>query len=274
MSLDTGSSAHAAALRPTVANRRFASIRTILALMLREMATTYGRSPGGYLWAVLEPAAGIALLTVIFSIGFKSPPIGTNFPIFYATGMVPFLLYMDVSGKVSLSIVFSKPLLGYPSVKFLDALIARFLINFITQLLVAYVIFAAILLMFETRTVLDIPKMGLSLAMAGALAFGIGTMNCFLMTMFPVWKRIWNIVNRPLFIISCIFFVFDTIPEPYRSYLWYNPLIHVVGMMRDAFFPSYHATYVSPVYVFGLSLSLTVFGLVFLARYHRDLLND
>lgn len=274
MSLQTGSSAPAAALRPTGANRRFASIRTIVALMLREMATTYGRSPGGYLWAVLEPAAGIALLTVIFSIGFKSPPIGTNFPIFYATGMVPFLLYMDVSGKVSLSIVFSKPLLGYPSVKFLDALIARFLINFITQILVAYVIFAAILLIFETRTVLDLPKMGLSLAMAGALAFGIGTMNCFLMTMFPVWKRIWNIVNRPLFIISCIFFVFDTIPEPYRGYLWYNPLIHVVGMMRDAFFPSYHATYVSPAYVFGLSLSLTVFGLVFLARYHRDLLND
>ncbi|MEL6475009.1 MAG: sugar ABC transporter permease, partial [Pseudomonadota bacterium] len=33
--------------------RRFASLRSIIALMLREMATSYGRSPGGYLWAVL-----------------------------------------------------------------------------------------------------------------------------------------------------------------------------------------------------------------------------
>ncbi|MEO0656736.1 MAG: sugar ABC transporter permease, partial [Pseudomonadota bacterium] len=73
--------------------RRFASLRSIIALMLREMATSYGRSPGGYLWAVLEPAAGIAILTLIFSFAFIGPPIGTSFPMFYATGMVPFLAY-------------------------------------------------------------------------------------------------------------------------------------------------------------------------------------
>ena len=41
--------------------RSFASLRCVIALMLREMATTYGRSPGGYLWVMLEPIAGIAL---------------------------------------------------------------------------------------------------------------------------------------------------------------------------------------------------------------------
>ena len=45
--------------------RRFASLRAIAALVLREMSTTNGRSPGGYLWAILEPAAGIALLTIV-----------------------------------------------------------------------------------------------------------------------------------------------------------------------------------------------------------------
>ena len=34
---------------PQTKPRRFATLRTVLALMLREMATTYGRSPGGYL---------------------------------------------------------------------------------------------------------------------------------------------------------------------------------------------------------------------------------
>ena len=29
------------------------------------MGTTYGRSPGGYLWAILEPVAGIALLSTM-----------------------------------------------------------------------------------------------------------------------------------------------------------------------------------------------------------------
>ena len=99
-------------LKPLHARRKFATPRAIVALMLREMATTYGRSPGGYIWAVLEPAAGIALLTAIFSLGFRSPPIGSNFPIFYATGLVPFLAFIDVTNKTAASVTFSKPLLA------------------------------------------------------------------------------------------------------------------------------------------------------------------
>ena len=40
--------------------------RTVVALMLREIATTYGRSPGGYVWALADPILGIALLTLVF----------------------------------------------------------------------------------------------------------------------------------------------------------------------------------------------------------------
>ena len=62
--------------------RRFASLRAIGALILREMSTSNGRSPGGYLWAVLEPAGGIALLSLVFAAAFRNPPIGISFPMF------------------------------------------------------------------------------------------------------------------------------------------------------------------------------------------------
>ena len=259
---------------PDGATRRgFPTIRAVVALILREMSTTYGRSPGGYLWAILEPAAGIAVLSLVFSVGFRNPPIGTNFPMFYATGMIPFIFYTDICNKLSQSLNFSRQLLAYPSVTYVDALLARFILNALTQLLVGYVVFSALLLFYETRTTLNMDQIVLAYAMAASLAMGIGVMNTVLISMFPIWQQIWSIVNRPLFIISGIFFVFETIPEPYRSYLWYNPLVHVVGTMRSAFYASYEATYVSPVYVFGLSLTLLVMGLVFLRRYHRDIIN-
>jgi len=135
---------------PKQTRRSFASLRTIGALVMREMATTNGRSPGGYIWAVLEPAAGIALLSAIFALGFRNPAIGTNFAIFYATGLVPFLLFMDLSGKIALSLLFSKPLLSYPAVTFIDAILGRFIVNLLTQIMVSYVVFVGILLMFET----------------------------------------------------------------------------------------------------------------------------
>ena len=90
--------------------------RAVMALILREMATSYGRSPGGYAWAVLEPLAGIAPLTVVLSVAFHAPPLGSSFALFYATGLVPFLFYNEISTKVAQSINFSRPLLAYPSV--------------------------------------------------------------------------------------------------------------------------------------------------------------
>ena len=119
--------------------RKFRSGRTILALMLREMATTYGKSPGGYLWAVLEPVAALAMFSLGFSIMFSAPPIGNSFPMFYATGFLPFTLFNNTANKIAGAITFSRALLAYPVVTFLDALIARFLLNVLTELMVAYV---------------------------------------------------------------------------------------------------------------------------------------
>ena len=42
--------------------------------------------------------------------------------------------------------------------------------------------------------------------------------------------------------------------------------------MRVAFYGAYHPDYLSPGYVFGVSLFLCVAGLLFLRRYHRDLI--
>jgi len=261
-----------ALLRPVQKQRRFGTLRAISALILREMGSSYGRSPGGYIWALLEPIAGIAMLSVVFALFLRSPPLGTNFAIFYATGMVPFVAFQSVSGKVQQAILYSRPLLVYPSVTYVDAIIARFLLNFATEILVAYLVFSGIRTIWETRTVVDLPTVALGYAMVAALCFGVGLMNCFLTSMFPLWQKVWGVVTRPLMLLSCIFYLYDTIPEPAHSILWYNPLIHVVGQVRSGFYATYDAPYVSYIYVFGLSAVLSVLALIFLGRYHREIL--
>ena len=256
------------------ARRRFATGRAVLALMLREMATTYGRSPGGYLWAVLEPVGGIAILTLIFSMGFNAPALGTNFPIFYATGILPFMLFNSVCNRVSTALLFSKALLAYPSVTFLDALIARFAVNAVTQIMVGYLVFGGILVMYETRTLPDFSLIAQSFALTAALALGIGTLNAYLIARFAVWQVVWSILTRPLFLISGIFFLFHAIPHPVQEFVWFNPLVHVIGIMRAGFYPTYDAGYVSALYIIAVSLISFAAGLLLLRRSHRDLLAD
>lgn len=248
--------------------------KTVSALILREMATTYGRSSLGYLWAILEPVGGILVMTLIFSMAFRSPPLGTNFAFFYATGYLPFMLYLDVSNKVAVAIRYSKPLLYYPTVTFFDAICARFLLNVFTQVFVACLVFAAFMLLFEIDTQIRLNFILLGIVSAALLGLGVGTLNCFLFSFLPAFERIWTVVNRPLFLISGIFFVFEGVPELFRNWLWFNPIIHVVGFTRAGFFQTYDAAYASLLYVCSLGLVLFFIGMTLLKRHHRTFINE
>ncbi|MEM9966713.1 MAG: ABC transporter permease [Pseudomonadota bacterium] len=250
----------------------FASLRAITALVLREMSTTYGRSPGGYLWAILEPAAGIALLTLIFSIGFRAPPLGTNFALFYAAGILPLLMYTDISNKLAQTIQFNRALLSYPRITFLDALLARLLLAMLTQVVVHLLLVSLIFVVLQPTTTLDYGKIAQAYILTVMLGAGVGTLNSFLTLAYPIWHTAWSILNRPLFLISCVFFIFESVPYPYADYLWFNPLVHIAGLMRDGYYPFYQPTYVSVIYPIGLSAIFCMTGLFLLNRYHRDIL--
>ncbi len=265
---------HASTPRQTLAasKRPFASFRSIAALILREMGTTYGRSPGGYVWAILEPVAGIALLSLAFSAAFMDPPIGQSFPMFYATGMMPFLMFNDVHGKVATSLMYSKQLLTYPAVTFIDAIAARFALNMMTQMLVSYAILCGSYVLFNTNVVLDFPKIVLAFGLSGLLGLGIGTLNCFLFTSFPLWQRMWSVIMRPMFLISGIIFTFEAVPREYQNVVWWNPILHTVGLSREGFYAFYNSQFVSIVYVAAVSLVCLAVGLLLLRRFHQDLL--
>ena len=252
--------------------RRFAGLRAIAALVIREMSTSYGRSPGGYIWAILEPVGGIALLSVVFSLALRNPALGSNFALFYATGLIPLSFFLTLSNQIGLSVLQSRQLLAYPSVTILDAILARFVLNLMTQLMVAFVVFAGIMLIFDTKVILNPTATAAALGLSAALALGVGTLNCYLFTQVPIWQNIWAILTRPLFLISCVFMVFDQLPAWARDWLWYNPIVHTVGTMRHGFYSTYHAQYTSPLYILAIALITATAGLVLIHKDKQNML--
>lgn len=259
-------------LRPVTDQYRFATITTIAALMLREMSSTYGRNPGGYLWVILEPVLGIMLLTAAFSLVMRSPPLGSSFAIFYATGLVPFFVFNGVTSAVGNALGYSKQLLSYPRVTFVDALLARLILNTLTQFMSGFIILTVLMTVQDEQTSLDMFKISLAMLMAVVLGGGIGTLNCYLITRFPIWRSVWSVITRPLLLFSGVLLLPESIPEPFQGYLWYNPIAHVVSKMRTGFYPYYGGEWISPAYVFGVGLTCGLVGLMFLRRYYRDVL--
>ena len=253
--------------------RRFRTWRSVLALMLREMSTTYGRSPGGYVWAFIEPIASIAVLSAAFELLFRAPPLGTSFPLFFATGLLPFTLAAKMSVNVAKSMRFSKALLEYPGVTWVDAVIARGALILITELMTGCIIIVGMFWILDIKVILSMDHIFTSVGMAVLLGMGLGTLNCYFFTIAPIYERIYAIITRPLLIISGVMFPYEAIPPSVQTYLWYNPFVHVVSEMREGFYVTYDAQYVSSTYVFVVSLSALALGCLLLKQHHKALMN-
>jgi capsular polysaccharide transport system permease protein len=246
---------------------RLQKLRVLAALILREMSTQYGKSWGGYFWAVGEPAASILLLAVIFGYALHSPPLGNSFMVFYATGIIPFFLFNAVATSVSMSVQQNKGLLSYPVVTALDTVIARLVMEVLTFVAVSVVLFPILIWMDHAVVNISLLPIVMGMLMAAMLGLGVGCVNAVAYAFFPTWRNIWNVLRRPLFIMSGILFTFDMVPSGLRDFLWWNPLIHMIGQMRMGFYRSYDGDYISWVYVFGLALSLFVVGAYLLRRH-------
>jgi capsular polysaccharide transport system permease protein len=252
--------------------RSAAGLRSVTALVLREMSSRYGRTPGGYLWAVLEPVGAIVVLAVVFSILVRSPPLGNSFILFFASGFLPYVLYANIQASVQSAIQFSKPLLMYPAVSWIDAILARFLLNFLTGLVVMVVVFFGVLQFTSASAILAFSPMVIACLLAAMTGFGIGCLNCVLTGLFPAYEQLWGIVTRPMFLIAGVLFTYEVVPEAAQNILWYTPWIHITGLFRMGVYPTYGPDYISIPLVLIWAMVPMALGLILLRRHYQDIL--
>lgn len=246
--------------------------RVLFALIMREMATRYGRSAGGYLWAVMEPLAFIVMMAALFSQIAHRPPLGDDFGLFYATGYMAFHFYADISMTASTAVEFNRPLFSFPRVTPLDTVLARFALQFVTCCFITMLLLGGLLVMADARIALDLGPILTAIGLASFLALGVSVLNCVLFAYSPTWQRTFMLLNRPLFLISGIFFLYEDMPGPAQDALWWNPLMHVTAFMRQGFYPSYDPAFASAWYVAAVSGGVLLLGAVLLRTLRATLL--
>ena len=152
-------------------------------------------------------------------------------------------------------------LLTLPRVTPIDAIIARFLLQFITLCVTGVIILGGILWLEDIHTVLDYASILKSVIYAALLGLGVGVTNTVIFAFVPTYQNVWKIITRPMFLISGVFFIMEDLPKSIQEILWWNPVIHATALMRKGFYPLYDANFVSELYVGGLATGLLTFGL-------------
>jgi capsular polysaccharide transport system permease protein len=252
--------------------RSFRSLRVISAMIMRETGSRETRTSLGFLWTLIEPVLAVLLLSMAFSVIQRNPRLGTNFPLFYITGYMPFHVFTHISGRVAGSIRFSHALLGFPSVTVVDVLMSRFLLNLFTNVLVFILLIVAVVEIYDLRLAPDLYRVTLSLAMAAALGLGIGALNSVLFLWSSAYETFWGVLMRPMTLMTGVMFPITDLPHFIFQYLQWLPFAHPVAEMRAAFYPSHTPSFISPGYVLAVSAVCFVLGLVGLHRFVFDLL--
>lgn len=235
--------------------------RVINALILRDMRTRFGRSHFGYLIAILWPFVHIFVIVAIFAVMGRAAPVGDDVVLFLATGLTPYIIFLYVSRNIMISVMSNKPLLYFPSVKVIDIVLARWVLEFITAFAVIFLCMAALWAGDSDPIPRNIPEAVLACLATVLFATGLGVLNAVICCLAPMYATAYLLVTVTLYISSGIMFIPEALPQEARDALLWNPLLHCVGWLRSAYYPGYGET-VDRLYVVLFGGTSLVIGLL------------
>ncbi len=201
-----------------------------------------------------------------------APSLGTSFVLFYASGYLPFLFYSTLQAHVQQALTYSRPLLVFPAVSWVDAVAARFVLNTVTGLAVVAIVLGGLALTTGEVRIHAPGQMLFALILAALLGLGLGVANCLLVGLFPLWGQVWSIISRPLFLVAGVIFVMEDLPAGIQEWLFFTPWIHITGQFRAGLYAGYEASYVSVPLVVMWALVPLAPGLAFLQKHRNTIL--
>ncbi len=236
--------------------------RVLGALMLRDMRTRFGRLFFGYVIMVLWPLSHLLSILVIYSYVRTVAPIGTETSVFFATGVLPYILCMYPARYIMLALVTNEPLLYFPIIKSLDIILARAILETITTFWVI-VLLCFVLFIFNIDFWPIYPEEALAAIFATIyFAFGLGALNAVLFKFVRAWAFVAILALIVMYFFSGALIVPSRLPSDVQYYMSFNPLFHSVEWLRSAYYEGYSYGLLSKEYLLGVSTALLAAALI------------
>ena len=247
----------------------------IRALLLRELQTRFGQYRLGYVWVLLEPLLSIGIMIFLFGTVMQRTLPGMEYEIFLLNGIIPFFMFRSGVTQALSATQSNKGLFSYRPVKPIDALLARIFLEFLLKF-IAYIFFSLAFLWFGSSISFEhIPALLFYwlLLFIFMLAFSL-----IFMVIGDFSKEVGKFLSVGfliLYLLSGILYSIQIIPVQYREYLLWNPLIHIIELMRHAVAPAYELVSGISLSYFVIWIILSLFiGLLLYKRFERQMVKS
>ncbi|NQZ87275.1 MAG: ABC transporter permease [Colwellia sp.] len=236
----------------------------IYAIFLRELKSK-SSDKFGIAWSVVSPVVFIFMLSYLRGRmdGGDTHGIPTFF--FMVYGMILVQFFMGLVASVSAAIKKNKPLYAFRQVQPISSILAITLFECLVKIFVILVIgVMCFILQFDIH-ISDPLSLLFNLLRVAIFSMSIGIIFSLLTCFVPEVDKVKDLLMRPMFFISGVFFSLQDVPQEYWPYLTWNPVLHAIELTRYAVYPQYGNAGVSDLYL--NVFTLTSLGLA-LACYH------
>ena len=256
-----------AAARPLASIARgFHKHMTILgALIMREMATRFGRQGLGFLWLVGEPL--IFCFGVIILWSLTKPPFENGIKVgpFVMTGYMCLIVVRHMISQLTTAVQANKGLLYHRQIQPTHILLSRIILEFGGNTMALAIVYIALLVLGQV----DLPHNYL-LVYSGWVIFtlngiGVALILTGLMMFFEIFERLTNLIGYLMIPLSGAFFMVGWLPESARETYLLVPLVHGVEMLRAGVFGDSVKTYYDWFYPAAFGSCMTIIGLLMIS---------
>ena len=243
--------------------------RVLKALILREVHTRYGRENIGLLWLIIEPLLLASMIGLLHARGSRIHS-GDIVPVpMSIIGYCNFMIFRSIFGRGEGAIESNLPLMYHRTVKPLDILLARALLDTVGIWLAFLILMTAAVSLGMTH--LPVRPAWLLLGMFTMFWFSFGG-SLVVAGLTYERKAIGRLVHPFTYImmpLSGAFFTMDMVPPQIRQAFLYVPLAHIFEILRYGWFYSASGEYFSAPFMIAWLLGITLVGLILLSQARK-----
>jgi ABC-type polysaccharide/polyol phosphate export permease len=239
----------------------------IWALALKELTVRYKRSVLGFLWALLNPALMMLVMTLVFSTIFQFGIV--HYAIFLLSVLLPWTFFAQSMSYAVEAIVGNGDLIKkvrVPKLVFPVAAVLSNIINLLLSLIPLAILVPAMRHPFYwTWLYLPVPILALIIFTLG-MTFFFAALNVY----YRDFAHIVQVVLSAWFYVTPIIYSLDFIPENRRWLFKFNPMLYVINGFRLAVYYGKLPKWPSIVASFACALAALLIGFAVFRKYQDD----
>ena len=246
----------------------------VFALLVRELKSRYGNYRMGYAWALLEPLFTISLFCFVFGLKQQQLFGDVEAPVFIAAGYLPFLLFRNCCSRLQKAVSANINLFCFRQITPFTTLVTRYFLECLISLATLIVLLAALLWLGFNAMPADPLGLLAGIFLLSLLGFAIGTIFCIVVSLFAEAEKLVSMLMRPLVWISCVYHPLAVVPQEYRHFLLWNPLVHGLELIRNSWIANYPQAGASWFYLSACTLVSLALALSGYRLFHQRLVSS